>query len=169
MTLCTYSLDRYSSIEIIDIVANHRFALIKREGIWEKIESPKRKKVEEEAIKTTKNAEANLNEVYNHLEESVKERTMQLQKAYEQLVESERDLAEAQKMTHIGNWKWNIETNELYWSDEVYRIFGFNSQEFKVTYDSFFNFVQPMIEISLLTPLRKVLVGILILLIIESS
>jgi hypothetical protein len=52
------------------------------------------------------------------------------------LKESEKDLAEAQRMAHLGNWSWNIVTNELFWSDEVYLIFGLNPQEFKVTYDT---------------------------------
>ena len=59
------------------------------------------------------------------------------------LRESEEDLTEVQKMAHIGNWKWNIVTNELCWSDEVYRIFGLNPQEFEATFDAYFNYVHP--------------------------
>ena len=59
------------------------------------------------------------------------------------LRESEEDLAEVQKTAHIGNWKWNIVTNELCWSDEVYRIFGLNPQEFEATFDAYFNYVHP--------------------------
>ena len=47
MVLCTYSLDRYNATEIIDIVSNHQFTLIKKEGKWEQIESSMRKKAEE--------------------------------------------------------------------------------------------------------------------------
>ena len=59
------------------------------------------------------------------------------------LRESEGDLAEVQKLAHIGNWKWNIVTNELHWSDEVYRIFGLKPQEFSLTFDAYFNYVHP--------------------------
>ena len=45
--ICTYHLDKCGSFEVIDVVRNHQFALIKREGIWELIESTERKKVEE--------------------------------------------------------------------------------------------------------------------------
>jgi len=38
----------------------------------------------------------------------VKERTAELEKAYESLKASEAGLAEAQKMTHVGNWEWDI-------------------------------------------------------------
>ena len=40
------------------------------------------------------------------------------------LKESEGCLAEAQRIANLGNWDWNIVTNGLYWSDEIYRIFG---------------------------------------------
>ena len=48
IALCTYCLDRCNATEIIDVVVNHQFALIKREGKWEQIESSKRKKAEEQ-------------------------------------------------------------------------------------------------------------------------
>ena len=51
-----------------------------------------------------KKAEAKLKETLDSLEEKVKERTSELEKAYNLLEESEKSLAEAQKMAHIGNW-----------------------------------------------------------------
>ncbi|WP_455429650.1 MEDS domain-containing protein [Methanosarcina horonobensis] len=50
IALCTYFLDRCSAIEIIDIVANHQFSLIKRESIWEHIESHRRRKIEKKQL-----------------------------------------------------------------------------------------------------------------------
>ncbi|MFQ6032425.1 MAG: MEDS domain-containing protein [Candidatus Zixiibacteriota bacterium] len=43
MAICTYSLDRCGASEIIDVVKNHQFALIRREGNWELIESSEHK------------------------------------------------------------------------------------------------------------------------------
>ena len=94
-------------------------------------------------ITDIKEAEAKLKETLDNLEELVKERTAELEKAYKSLKESERGLAEAQKMAHIGNWDRNIITGEVHWSDEVYRIFGFKPQEFGVTYNSFLSYVHP--------------------------
>ncbi len=48
------------------------------------------------------------------MEEKVKERTAELEIAYNSLKESEKGLAEAQKMAHIGNWDWNILTDKLH-------------------------------------------------------
>ncbi len=56
---------------------------------------------------------------------------------------SESRLAEAQRIAHVGNWDWNIVTNELLWSDEIYRIFGLAPQEFGATYDAFLERVHP--------------------------
>ncbi len=84
-----------------------------------------------------------MEETLDNLEELVKERTAELEKAYNLLKESERGLAEAQKMAHLGNWDWNIVTNGLYWSDEIYRIFGRSPQEFGATYDAFLSYVHP--------------------------
>ncbi len=48
-----------------------------------------------------------------------------------------RTLTEAQKISHIGNWDWNIVTDKLWWSDEIYRIFGLSPQKFEATYEGF--------------------------------
>ncbi len=94
-------------------------------------------------ITERKEAEEALKKAHNTLEEKVKERTAELEEAYKSLKESEERLAEAQKMAHIGNWERNFAINELHWSDEMYRIFGLNPQEFEVTYDAFLSYVHP--------------------------
>jgi PAS domain S-box-containing protein len=39
LAICTYSLERCNASEVIDVVSNHQFALIKRQGKWVKIET----------------------------------------------------------------------------------------------------------------------------------
>lgn len=94
-------------------------------------------------ISEIKAAESRLKETLDNLEELVKERTSEVEKAYNSLKESERSLSEAQRMAHLGNWEWNIITNELYWSDEIYRIFERSPQEFEATYDAFLEYIHP--------------------------
>lgn len=94
-------------------------------------------------ITERKEAEVKLKQTLNNLEKLVQERTIELEKAYGSLKESERGLAEAQKMAHIGNWDRSLTTNEVHWSDEVYRIFGFKPKEFGVTYSTYLNCVHP--------------------------
>lgn len=52
-----------------------------------------------------------------------------------QLKQSERQLAEAQHMAHVGSWKWDLQNNALIWSDELYRIFGVEPQAFNPAYE----------------------------------
>ena len=63
--------------------------------------------------------------------------------AEEALRESEMRLKEAQRIARIGNWELNLKTNSLYWSDEVYRIFGMKPQEFEATYEAFLDNIHP--------------------------
>ena len=45
------------------------------------------------------------------------------------LQENKARLEEAQRVAHVGHWDWNLETGEIIWSDESYRIFGYKPQE----------------------------------------
>lgn len=56
---------------------------------------------------------------------------------------SEARLQEAQRVARLGNWDWDITTNDLYWSEEIYRIFGLPPQ-FGTTYPAFLQRVHPL-------------------------
>jgi signal transduction histidine kinase len=58
IALCTYSLEKCGASEILDVVANHEFALIRREGRWELIGSAGRKRIEQELNVQRKKFEA---------------------------------------------------------------------------------------------------------------
>jgi len=45
------------------------------------------------------------------------------------LQESKAKLEEAQRITHVGYWEWDILTGRVNWSDETYRIYGMQPQE----------------------------------------
>ena len=92
-------------------------------------------------ITELKRAEEALKKAHDSLEENVKERTAELEEAYDSLLENDLRLREAQKIAHLGNWDWNLLTDELYWSDELYRIFGLDLLESSVTYDAFLSHV----------------------------
>jgi len=57
---------------------------------------------------------------------SVDEETQALARKLE---ESNARLEEAQRVAHVGHWEWDLETQEVVWSDETYRIFGLKPQE----------------------------------------
>lgn len=53
-----------------------------------------------------------------------------------QINESDRKLKEAQELAHLGFWYWDIKTGNVEWSDEVYKIFQLNPDEFTPQIDS---------------------------------
>ncbi|HZD60197.1 MAG TPA: MEDS domain-containing protein [Anaerolineae bacterium] len=55
IAMCTYSLEKCSATEVVDVVRNHEFALIKYEGRWEIIESSELKRARE-ALKQSQEA-----------------------------------------------------------------------------------------------------------------
>jgi len=63
--------------------------------------------------------------------------------AEELLKESESRLNRAQEIAHLGSWELDLINNHLTWSDEVYRIFGLQPQEFDATYEAFLQSVHP--------------------------
>jgi PAS domain S-box-containing protein len=46
IALCTYCIDKCGAFELIDVVSNHQFALIKQSGEWKIIESRQQRKIE---------------------------------------------------------------------------------------------------------------------------
>lgn len=67
LAICTYSLQKCNVLEILDVVANHQFALIKRSGRWEIIESDQHKKTEQ----ALRESEERLSALYNSMVEGV--------------------------------------------------------------------------------------------------
>lgn len=46
--------------------------------------------------------------------------------AEEKLIRSENELKKAQQITHIGSWYLDIATNEVVWTEELYKMYGFD-------------------------------------------
>jgi PAS domain S-box-containing protein len=61
-------------------------------------------------------------------------------RAEEALRRSESYLAEAQRLSHTGSWAWSPATGEIrYWSEECFRLLGFDPQEAPPRFETFFN------------------------------
>ncbi len=61
---------------------------------------------------------------YIHDITKVKNYELSLIKAKEEAEESELKLNEAQALAKIGSWEWVIETDTVYWSDQLYNLTG---------------------------------------------
>ena len=59
------------------------------------------------------------------------------------LARREAQLAEAQRLAHVGSWERDIATGRLTWSDELYRIYGLEPQEIPASFEAFMEHVHP--------------------------
>jgi PAS domain S-box-containing protein len=58
------------------------------------------------------------------------------------LRQSEERLRYAERLAHVGHWRWDVKSNQLSWSEEVFRIFG-QPQDRPPSYEAFFRMIQP--------------------------
>lgn len=53
------------------------------------------------------------------------------------------NLAMAQQISPLGGWEWEISTNRILWSEELYNIFRQDPNHFTPSYEAFIDFVHP--------------------------
>src|SRR6266446_5335600 len=89
------------------------------------------------------------------LEKEVAER----KRAEEKLRGSEAFLTEGQRISHTGSWSWNVSSGMVAWSEEHFRIFGFDPEKIEPSFQLFLETVHPedrsFIERSLDEAVRK--------------
>ncbi len=104
-----------------------------------------------------KTSESQLRQMRDTLEQRVRERTAELnatnetlkseiaerEKAEKALRKSRAILARAQDIAHVGNWAWDLKTNRVQWSDEVYRIYGYRPGELLPAVDQLISAAHP--------------------------
>ncbi len=71
------------------------------------------------------------------------ENTKTLQQQAAELREEKQKLASALKMAHIGTWVWDIDKNEITWSEELQKIFGLSNRMNRASYEKFLKYVHP--------------------------
>ncbi len=60
-----------------------------------------------------------------------------------ELEQVETRLNTAQRIAAIGNWEWELDTGECWWSDELYRILGLDARDIDPSMDYFMGRVHP--------------------------
>jgi PAS domain S-box-containing protein len=78
------------------------------------------------------------------VEDALREQLTERRRAEEELRRSEAYLAEGQRISHTGSWGWNVGSGELFWSQEHFRIFGFDPETAKPSYPMFLERIHPM-------------------------
>src|SRR5580692_6654441 len=98
---------------------------------------------------TQRRARKQPSEAHDILNPRGAERTDALEKANEDLKAAQAELqrrwqylAEAQRLSHAGTFGWKVDSGELLWSDETYRILGF-ARETNPTLDLVFDRIHP--------------------------
>ena len=64
-------------------------------------------------------------------------------RAEEALRRSEGFLADGQRISHTGTWGWNLSTGKVVWSEEHFRIFGFDPEKTEPSFQLFLETVHP--------------------------
>ena len=77
----------------------------------------------------------------------------------ESLRASESRLNIAQQIAHIGDWEWNVATNAVRWSDELYRIYGYEPGEIQPDNDFILKTMHPASRNDFLSGLDAALKG----------
>jgi PAS domain S-box-containing protein len=133
IVLCTYPLAVSRAGEIFDVARMHQFVIARRNGNWETLETPVLKRARAEIKRLNKELDQRVVKRTRELaatNEELRKEIAERKRVEEKLRRSERQLAEAQCLTRIGSWNWDIQRNVLTWSDELYRMFGLHPQEF---------------------------------------
>ncbi|MGM0481989.1 MAG: diguanylate cyclase [Pseudomonadota bacterium] len=55
----------------------------------------------------------------------------------------QQELVKAQQLAHLGSWTFDLRSKDIWWSDEVYRIFGLSREDWGASLESFKTAVHP--------------------------
>ena len=145
--LCTYPLAACGAAEILDVVRTHQFAVTKRRGSWDVIETAGHKQAKAEIKRLNEELEQRVLERTSQLtavNRELVEEVLQRQRAEEALQRSEAYLAEAQRLSHTGSWASRPAMGEIrYLSEECYRVMGFDPHGGQLQYETFFQRIHP--------------------------
>lgn len=64
-------------------------------------------------------------------------------RAEDELKKKEHFLSESQRIGHIGSWHYELVSEQLTWTEEMYRVYGVSPDKFYLNIKSFFSLIHP--------------------------
>jgi signal transduction histidine kinase len=98
VVLCTYPLTTSSASEFLDVAGTHQFAVAKRRGRWEMVETPQLRQAKAEIIRLNRDLEQRVRERTTELEAAIGDQ----KRASEALQEAQKTLAHVTRLTTIS-------------------------------------------------------------------
>ncbi|MCC5900082.1 MAG: PAS domain S-box protein [Phormidium sp. BM_Day4_Bin.17] len=135
-------IEETSPAWVLDLIFEEGLPEARRLGLWQG----------ETAILTAKGEEIPVEQlIMHHVGESEEEeyfstiiRDIRDRRSKElELQTLTQQLREAQELGHVGDWSFDIQTQEISWSDEVFRIFGMSPHQGEPTFEENIQQIHP--------------------------
>ena len=68
---------------------------------------------------------------------------IRLSQTEKDLRETQDELTEAQRLSHLGNWRWDSKVKQMRWSGEIFRILGLEPETTQPSFEAFLSRVHP--------------------------
>lgn len=78
-----------------------------------------------------------------HQQEKLKKMYEEVSATEKELNKTKQKLIEAHELSHLGDWEYDLVKNKIYWSDEIYRIYGLEPQSFIPNNTSIYQYIHP--------------------------
>ena len=150
---CTYPISSSRADFLLDVARNHRFAIARRQGIWDIVETPElmqakaeierlNAELEQKVIERTKKLEETTAQLRAEIEER-KEAEEAVRQNEEKLQANQELLDLAQKAARAMAFDWHIQESVNTWSPEQEALYGLAPGTFDGTYESWKKLVHP--------------------------
>jgi len=77
------------------------------------------------------------------IRQELEEAQRELAATRQELADLQSRVANAQQLANMGDYDWHISTDTNSWSDQLYRMYGYEPQEFNASYDKFLSMIHP--------------------------